>query len=70
MNLFALVAPLLLLILPAAAQFQFFDHVFNQGGGRQQQQQGPQQAGSDSVWYQERYEAGEKCLYAPNHDSR
>ncbi|WPH03928.1 Hypothetical protein R9X50_00681100 [Acrodontium crateriforme] len=75
MQLFALLGPLLILILPAAAQFQFFDHMFNQGG--QQQQRGPQQAGSDSVWYQERYEAAHcdrylcphtlSCVHFPHH---
>lgn len=45
----------MLLILPASAQFQFFEQMFNQGG---QQQQRPQNAGSDSAWYQQRYEDG------------
>ncbi|KAK4565854.1 Long chronological lifespan protein 2 [Recurvomyces mirabilis] len=45
----------LLLALPATAQFQFFEHMF---GGQQQQQQSPQNAGSDSAWYQQQYEAG------------
>ncbi|TIA03866.1 hypothetical protein D6C82_01462 [Aureobasidium pullulans] len=45
----------LLFILPALAQFQFFDQMFNQ----QQQQQQPQNAGSDSLWYRQQYDAGE-----------
>lgn len=49
----------ILLIVPASAQFQFFEHMF--GGGGQQQQQ-PQNAGSDSAWYQQQYEAGTKIL--------
>ncbi|THX84617.1 hypothetical protein D6D04_02372 [Aureobasidium pullulans] len=50
----------LLFILPALAQFQFFDQMFNQ----QQQQQQPQNAGSDSLWYRQQYDAGElrPCL--------
>ncbi|TIA34168.1 hypothetical protein D6C78_07046 [Aureobasidium pullulans] len=44
----------LLFILPALAQFQFFDQMFNQ----QQQQQQPQNAGSDSLWYRQQYDAG------------
>jgi len=47
----------LLFILPASAQFQFFEQMFNNGGQQQQQQQ-PQNAGSDSAWYQQRYEDG------------
>ncbi|THY24205.1 hypothetical protein D6D01_05572 [Aureobasidium pullulans] len=44
----------LLFILPALAQFQFFDQMFNQ----QQQQQQPQNAGSDSAWYRQQYDTG------------
>lgn len=51
-----LLSALLLFILPASAQFQFFEQMFNQGGRQQQQQ--PQNAGSDSAWYQQRYEDG------------
>jgi hypothetical protein len=47
---------LLVFILPVSAQFQFFEQMFNQGGHQQQQQ--PQNAGSDSAWYQQRYEDG------------
>lgn len=55
MLLQSLLSALMLLILPASAQFQFFEQMFNQGG---QQQQRPQNAGSDSAWYQQRYEDG------------
>ena len=41
----------------ALAQFQFFEQMF-QGHGHQQQQQQKQNVGSDSVWYQQQYEAG------------
>lgn len=55
MQLVNLLVPFILLILPAAAQFQFFEQMFN---GQQQQQQQPQNAGSDSAWYQQQYEGG------------
>lgn len=56
MEILTLVTSLLLLILPAAAQFQFFEHMFNgQQGGPQQ----PQNMGSDSAWYQQQYENGQ-----------
>ena len=42
------------LIVPALAQFQFFEQMFNPG----QEQHQPQNAGSDSGWYQQNYEAG------------
>jgi hypothetical protein len=45
----------LLFALPAFAQFQFFEQMFNQGG---QQQQQAQNAPSDSAWYKQQYEAG------------
>jgi hypothetical protein len=45
----------LLFALPAFAQFQFFEQMFNQGG---QQQQQAQNAASDSAWYKQQYEAG------------
>jgi hypothetical protein len=54
MLLQSLIGALLVFILPVSAQFQFFDQMFN----RQQPQQ-PQNAGSDSAWYQQRYEDGE-----------
>ncbi|KAI4797022.1 hypothetical protein E4T44_10892 [Aureobasidium sp. EXF-8845] len=44
----------LLFALPAFAQFQFFEQMFNQGG---QQQQQAQNAPSDSAWYKQQYEA-------------
>jgi hypothetical protein len=50
-----LFSTLLLFVLPAFAQFQFFEQMFNQGG---QQQQQAQNAASDSVWYKQQYEAG------------
>lgn len=53
---------LLLLVLPAAAQFQFFDQFFQGGGGGGPQQAQPQNAGSDSAWYQQHYEAGKPRL--------
>jgi hypothetical protein len=53
----SLISALLVFIVPVSAQFQFFEQMFNQGG--QQQQQQPQNAGSDSNWYQQRYEDGE-----------
>jgi hypothetical protein len=52
----SLISALLVFILPVSAQFQFFEQMFNQGGHQQQQQ--PQNAGSDSAWYQQRYEDG------------
>jgi hypothetical protein len=58
----SLLSALLVFILPVSAQFQFFEQMFNQGG--QQQQQQPQNAGSDSAWYQQRYEDGEITLSA------
>jgi hypothetical protein len=55
----SLISALLVFILPVSAQFQFFEQMFNQGGHQQQQQ--PQNAGSDSAWYQQRYEDGMIC---------
>jgi hypothetical protein len=60
MLLQSIISALLVFILPVSAQFDFFN-MFNQG--RQQQQQ-PQNAGSDSAWYQQRYEDGENYLVA------
>jgi hypothetical protein len=57
MLLQSLISALLVFIIPVSAQFQFFDQMFN----RQQPQQ-PQNAGSDSAWYQQRYEDGESYL--------
>lgn len=56
MNLLSILTPLLFLILPATAQFQFFEHMFGGGGGGPQQP--PQNAASDSSWYQAQYENG------------
>ncbi|KAI7027262.1 hypothetical protein KC355_g404 [Hortaea werneckii] len=56
MHLLSILAPLLFLILPATAQFQFFEHMF--GGGSGGPQQPPQNAASDSSWYQAQYENG------------
>lgn len=55
MEPFEILLGFLLFALPAAAQFQFFEHMF---GGQQHHQQQPQNAGSDSAWYQQQYEAG------------
>ncbi|RMY11776.1 hypothetical protein D0868_02944 [Hortaea werneckii] len=54
MHLLSILTPLLFLILPATAQFQFFEHMFGGGGGGPQQP--PQNAASDSSWYQAQYE--------------
>lgn len=54
-SLSLLLSTLLLFVLPTFAQFQFFEHMFNQGG---QQQQQAQNAASDSSWYKQQYEAG------------
>jgi len=45
-----------LLLPPAAAQFQFFEQMFQ--GHPQQQHQEPQNVASDSNWYQENYQNG------------
>ncbi|KAK3117451.1 Long chronological lifespan protein 2 [Teratosphaeriaceae sp. CCFEE 6253] len=73
MGPFHYLTALLLLILPVNAQFQFFEHMF---GGQQQQQQ-PQNAGSDSAWYQQQYEGATcdkylcphtlSCVHFPHH---
>ncbi|KAF2483337.1 hypothetical protein BDY17DRAFT_324081 [Neohortaea acidophila] len=75
MHLPALLTALFLFLLPASAQFQFFEQMFNQGG--QQQQAQPQNMGSDSVWYQQQYEAAPcdkylcphtlSCVHFPHH---
>jgi hypothetical protein len=62
MELLRLLSALLLLVLPAAAQFQFFEHMFSGQGGHQQNQ--AQNAGSDSAWYQQRYEDGTSSFIA------
>ncbi|KAK0250670.1 Long chronological lifespan protein 2 [Friedmanniomyces endolithicus] len=54
-----------LFILPATAQFQFFEHMFN--GQQQQQASQPQNAGSDSAWYQQHYEAAHCDKYLCPH---
>ncbi|KAK3679767.1 Long chronological lifespan protein 2 [Recurvomyces mirabilis] len=74
MELLNFLLSFLLLALPATAQFQFFEHMF---GGQQQQQQSPQNAGSDSAWYQQQYEAAHcdrylcphtlSCVHFPHH---
>ncbi|GAB7364217.1 hypothetical protein MBLNU230_g4767t1 [Neophaeotheca triangularis] len=50
-----LLLTLLLALLPSlgAAQFQFFEQMFNQPGGGHQNQ--PQNAASDAAWYQQQY---------------
>ncbi|TKA72587.1 Long chronological lifespan protein 2 [Cryomyces minteri] len=73
----SLLSLLLLLTLPASAQFQFFDQMFNGGQQQQQQQQQAQNAPSDSVWYQQTYEAAHcdkylcphtlACVHFPHH---
>lgn len=64
MHLPALLTALFLFLLPVSAQFQFFEQMFNQGG--QQQQAQPQNMGSDSVWYQQQYEAGKSFSLPPH----
>lgn len=59
------------------AQFGFFDQMFGGGGGGGQQQQQPQNVRSDSVWYQQQYEAAQcshylcpgtlSCVHFPHH---
>lgn len=46
--------------LLTSAQFQMFEHLFNQGGQQQQQHhhQRPQNVASDSEWYQRTYDSG------------
>ncbi|MCJ1322284.1 Long chronological lifespan protein 2 [Xylographa vitiligo] len=68
---------LLSTLLPfAAAQFQFFEQMF-QGHPQQQQQQQPQNVASDSSWYQQNYENAHctnylcpgtlACVHFPHH---
>jgi hypothetical protein len=57
MQLLSFLSAILLLVLPATAQFQFFEQMF--GGNQHHQQAQPQNMGSDSAWYQQQYEAGE-----------
>ncbi|KAF2725169.1 hypothetical protein K431DRAFT_336223 [Polychaeton citri CBS 116435] len=75
MQILVLFSTVVLLILPSvSAQFQFFEQMFQQGGGQQGQ---PQNAGSDSVWYQQRYEDAHcdrylcphtlSCVHFPHH---
>ena len=47
------------LVLPAFAQFQFFEQMFGGGG---QQQQAPQNVRSDSSWYHGNWKDG---MYHP-----
>ncbi|RDL36464.1 uncharacterized protein BP5553_05816 [Venustampulla echinocandica] len=54
-TLIPLLSALLLLIVGASAQFQFFDQMFN---GQQEQRHEPQNGPSDSGWYQQNYENG------------
>ncbi|KAK3623299.1 Long chronological lifespan protein 2 [Elasticomyces elasticus] len=73
MDLIHYLTAFLLLVLPASAQF-FFEHMF---GGQQQQQAQPQNAGSDSAWFQQQYEAAHcdkylcpatlSCVHFPHH---
>lgn len=58
-----LLATILLLVLPAAAQFQMFEQMFQQQHHQQHQQ--PQNAASDSQWYQQNYEAGKPLSPSP-----
>jgi hypothetical protein len=49
---------ILLLLLGANAQFQFFEQMFQGQQQQQQQQQAPQNVPSDSSWYQQNYDNG------------
>ncbi|KAL1297780.1 hypothetical protein AAFC00_006316 [Neodothiora populina] len=70
-------ALLLFLILPASAQFNFHDFFGGNGGGGQHHHQQPQNAASDSNWYQAQYEAAHcdkylcpqtlSCVHFPHH---
>lgn len=61
-----------LFAIPAFAQFQFFEHMFNG-----HQEQAPQNAGSDSAWYKQNYENSHcdrylcphtlSCVHFPHH---
>ncbi|KAK3640498.1 Long chronological lifespan protein 2 [Elasticomyces elasticus] len=74
MDLIHYLTAFLFLVLPASAQFQFFEQMF---GGQQQQQAQPQNAGSDSAWFQQQYEAAHcdkylcpatlSCVHFPHH---
>ncbi|KAF1346142.1 hypothetical protein BDV97DRAFT_301008 [Delphinella strobiligena] len=71
-----LLAIILLLILPAGAQFQMFEQMFQHQHQHQQQAQA-QNAASDSAWYQQNYEAARcdkylcpgtlSCVHFPHH---
>merc|ERR1712111_296297 len=66
MHLLNILTPLLFLVLPATAQFQFFEHMFGGGGGGPQQP--TQNAASDSSWYQAQYENARCDKYlCPHH---
>jgi hypothetical protein len=58
-RLLILLYPILALILPISAQFNFFEQMF---GGQGHQQQQAQNAGSDSTWYRHHYEGGTYLL--------
>ena len=58
-RLLMLLYPILALILPISAQFNFFEQMF---GGQGQQQQQAQNAGSDSTWYRHHYQGGTYLL--------
>lgn len=47
-----------------SAQFQFFEHLFNQGGQQAQQAQEKQNVPSDSSWYQQNWDGGEFSVYS------
>ncbi|KAF2754736.1 hypothetical protein EJ05DRAFT_513668 [Pseudovirgaria hyperparasitica] len=78
LDLLMLIFSLALLPAQANAQFGFFDQMFNGGGqGPQQQHQQHQNVRSDSVWYQQQYEAAScdkylcpgtlSCVHFPHH---
>jgi len=54
MRVLALLMSFALFALPTFAQFQFFEHMFQNG----HHEQAPQNAGSDSAWYMQNYENG------------
>ncbi|KAF2084609.1 long chronological lifespan protein 2 [Saccharata proteae CBS 121410] len=68
----------LALALPCAAQFQFFEQMFNAGGhGSHGQPKEPANVASDSTWYQQNYENAHctnylcpgtlSCVHFPHH---
>ena len=54
----------------ASAQFQMFEHLFNQGGQQQQRHQKPQNVASDSDWYGKTYDGGMLSLFLRFSDDR